>query len=166
MFELKPISRDGVQAALQKAERYRLLNEPWEAESICLDILELEPANQAALVSLLLAITDQFRTGEAHRAGDAKGLIAKLEGGYQQAYYTGIIWERGGTALHRLASPGWGPVAYERLRRAMEWYEKAIELRPSGDDSAIVRWNSCARFIMSHEEVKEAPPGRSHTLLE
>jgi tetratricopeptide (TPR) repeat protein len=166
MFDLKRISRDGVQAALQKSERYRLLNEPWEAESICLDILELEPTNQSALVSLLLSITDQFRTGGAHRAGEAKALIPKLESEYEQAYYTGIIWERKGTALHRLRSPGWGPVAYERLREAMLWYEKAIELRPPGDDSSIVRWNSCARFIMSHEAVKSPPVGPTHTLLE
>ena len=31
MFEPKPISRDGIPAALAKAERYRLLNEPGEA---------------------------------------------------------------------------------------------------------------------------------------
>lgn len=166
MFDLKRISRDGVQAALQKSERYRLLNEPWEAESICLDILELEPANQTALVNLILSITDQFRTGGAHRADEAKSLIPRLEGEYDQAYYTGIIWERKGTALMRLRSPGWGPVAYERLREAMLWYEKAIELKPAGDDSAIVRWNSCARFITGHEAVRPPSVGPAHTLLE
>ena len=54
MFEPKPISRDAIPAALAKAERYRLLNEPGEAESICLDILQIEPANQEAIVTLLL----------------------------------------------------------------------------------------------------------------
>ena len=36
-------------AALEKALRYRLLNEPVEAESICRDVLEVDPDNQAAL---------------------------------------------------------------------------------------------------------------------
>ena len=31
--------------------RYRLLNDPEQAESICLDILEVEPGNQEALVT-------------------------------------------------------------------------------------------------------------------
>ena len=46
MFALKPISRDSLDGALAKAERYRLLNEPNEAESICRDILEVAPANR------------------------------------------------------------------------------------------------------------------------
>ena len=60
MFALKPISRDSVAGALAKAERYRLLNEPNEAESICRDILQVDPANQEALISLILALTDQM----------------------------------------------------------------------------------------------------------
>jgi len=45
---------------LTKAERYRLLNEPEEAESICRDILDVDPTHEAALVNFLLALTDQF----------------------------------------------------------------------------------------------------------
>ena len=60
MFATKPISHDSVAGALAKAERYRLLNEPGEAESICRDILQIEPNNQAALVNLILALTDQI----------------------------------------------------------------------------------------------------------
>ena len=61
MFTLKPLSAAAIPSALAKAERYRLLNEPGEAESICLDILQIEPSNQEALVSLVLALSDQFR---------------------------------------------------------------------------------------------------------
>src|SRR5205814_2747961 len=70
-MELKPITRAGVPAALQKAERYRLLNDSTAAESICLDILRVEPESQSALVILLLSITDQFgeeQSGGVHRA--------------------------------------------------------------------------------------------------
>ena len=59
-FNLKPMSKDAVPGALAKAERYRLLNEPGEAESICLDILQVDPQNEDALVMMLLALTDQF----------------------------------------------------------------------------------------------------------
>jgi hypothetical protein len=60
VFQLKPLSKNAIPAALVKAERYRLLNEPGEAESICLDVLQIDPGNQDALVMLILALTDQF----------------------------------------------------------------------------------------------------------
>ncbi len=60
MFALKPISPDSLEGAMAKAERYRLLNEPNEAESICRDILEVDPANREARISLILALTDEF----------------------------------------------------------------------------------------------------------
>ena len=47
-MEVIPISPDAVPAALEKAEHYRLLNEPEEAESICVDVLEVEPDDQQA----------------------------------------------------------------------------------------------------------------------
>jgi hypothetical protein len=59
-FELKTLSPEAVSRAIAKAERYRLLNEPAEAESICLDALEIEPGNHDALITLLLALTEQF----------------------------------------------------------------------------------------------------------
>jgi len=59
-FDLKHISVESIPEALAKVERYRLLNEPSHAESICLDILTIVPAHQQALISLLLARTDQF----------------------------------------------------------------------------------------------------------
>ena len=57
MSELKKLSKEAIPAALEKAERYRLLNEPGEAESICLDILAIDPENQRAIIMLLLALT-------------------------------------------------------------------------------------------------------------
>jgi hypothetical protein len=36
MFKLKPLSAEAIPAALEKATCYRYLNEPAEAESICL----------------------------------------------------------------------------------------------------------------------------------
>src|SRR3954447_2930232 len=97
MLQPKPISKDAIPAALIKAERYRLLNEPGEAESICLDILQIEPANQEALVMLLLALTDQFAdqtSSSRTAAGRAGDLVARLSDEYDRLYYSGIIRER------------------------------------------------------------------------
>src|SRR5262244_1472637 len=63
-FKLKVLSPAAIPAALERAERYRLLNEPTQAESICLDILEVDPESQPALILLLLSLTDQF--GDSH----------------------------------------------------------------------------------------------------
>ena len=72
MYALKPISSNSLDCALAKAERYRLLNEPTEAESICRDILEVAPANREARISLVLALTDELaRDGKAFAAAMA-----------------------------------------------------------------------------------------------
>jgi tetratricopeptide (TPR) repeat protein len=150
MFELKRIDPDAVENALEKAERYRLLNEPEEAESICLDVLSVEPQNQAALVMLLLSLTDQFRAGAADCYSRARAVLPKLHGEYERHYYAGIIDERRGSALLDTGGPGSGAIAREWLEQAMKWYEKAEALRPPHNDDAILRWNTCARIIMKH----------------
>src|SRR5256885_4317486 len=98
MPPFKTISRDAIPLALEKAERYRLLNEPAEAESICRDVLAADPENQRALVMLLLALTDQFRGGPPECVGQAQEVVPRLCGEYERLYYTGIIWERRGHA--------------------------------------------------------------------
>jgi hypothetical protein len=152
MFQLKPISKEGIPAALQKAERYRLLNEPSAAESICLDVLQVEPDNQQAVVMLLLAITDQFPSAPAEGERRAREVLPLLHDEYKRAYYEGIICERRATAQLKLGSPGSGEIAYEWFRLAMEHYERAEHLRPAGNDEAILRWNTCARILMRREE--------------
>ena len=60
MIELKKLPTESIPAALEMARRYRLLNEPDAAESICLDILVVDPRHQETLITLLLALTDKF----------------------------------------------------------------------------------------------------------
>ena len=97
MVEPKLISKDGIPTALEKATRYRLLNEPFEAESICRDVLAVDPENQEALLTLLLSVTDEFDRGVAGALNDAKSLLPKIKGEYERAYYEGIINERWAT---------------------------------------------------------------------
>jgi len=151
MMHLKPITREGIPAALQKAERYRLLNDSSAAESICLDVLEIDPGNQEALISLLLCITDQFADEIADRVLRAREVLPKLTDEYERAYYAGIICERRARAqLHR-GSLGSSEVASEWFREAMEYYERAEGMRPPGNDEAILRWNTCVRMLQRHE---------------
>jgi tetratricopeptide (TPR) repeat protein len=153
MMDLKPITREGVPAALQKAERYRLLNDSSAAESICLDVLEIDPENQEAIVSLLLAITDQFAEEMGEGVRRAREVLPRITDEYERTYYAGIICERRARAqLHR-GSLGSAEVASEGFREAMSWYEKAEPIRPKGNDEAILRWNTCARMLGRHERV-------------
>lgn len=157
-FELKSISQEGIPEALAKVERYRLLNEPALAESICLDILAIVPDHQQALISLLLARTDQLQSNL--NAKPAQDALARIQGDYETAYYAGLIWERLGHARLR-QSPGAAPAVYHALRAAMDHYEEAIECAPAGNDDAILRWNTCARTIMQNPEIRPMPDEES-----
>ena len=143
MFELKPLSPEAVPAALEKANRYRLLNEPSAAESICLDVLAIEPDNQEAVKNIILAMSDRF--GKDYAVGDAhiNEYLSKLKDEYERNSATGIIYERRAKAT--LAKGGLQ--AYELFVLAMEWFERAENIRPAGNDDPILRWNGCARVI-------------------
>jgi hypothetical protein len=156
MFTLKQISAAAVPAALEKAERYRLLNEPEQAESICLDVLAVEPENQAALVMLLLALTDQFRGGHADCLARAEAVLPRLRGEYERLYYAGIVWERRGLARLHQGGPGGAKAAGAWMHKAMEFFERAEAVRPPGNDDAILRWNTCARLSERHQLEPEA----------
>ncbi|HYP05843.1 MAG TPA: hypothetical protein VER03_06370 [Bryobacteraceae bacterium] len=154
-FDLKPISAAAIPDALQKAERYRLLNEPSEAQSICEDILLVAPQNQDALVILLLAITDQFDESASRR--ECREILPRIEDPYQRAYYSGIVSERLAKALLRSRRPGSNHSAYEALVEALRCFQQAEESRPEGNDDAILRWNTCARILMKNSALQPRP---------
>ncbi|MFQ5627208.1 MAG: hypothetical protein ACE5I1_00490 [bacterium] len=165
MFELKPLSKEGIPAALEKAERYRLLNQPRLSESICLDILDADPDNQDTIVLLILSITDQFRRGMYRKAKQARELIPRLNGEYEKLYYSGIICERQAKAIFNQGQPGSKYDAYEWFCEAMGYYEKAEKMHPTGNDDAILRWNTCVRIIMD-QNLEERPADEFHPFLE
>ena len=146
-FDLRPISAGALPGAFERVERYRLLNQPEQAESICLDILEVEPGNQDALVALILSLTDQFGANAAPpgAAARARSFLPQLTDEYKRAYYDGIIRERQARVhLRRGSDKG---SSYEAFREAMDSFEKAAAIRPPGDDDALLRWNACVRTI-------------------
>ncbi|MCI0700123.1 MAG: hypothetical protein L0241_03435, partial [Planctomycetia bacterium] len=143
-------------AALEKAHRYRLLNEPEQAESICEDVLRIDPENQVALASLILAITDRFAAPRPAHPRAARELLPRLHSEYEREYFAGIIDEREGIAWMRSEKPRCGEFAYMCFLEAMGHYERAELTRPPANDDAVLRWNSCARMILNHADV--APP--------
>jgi len=166
--QLKAISRAGIAEAIAKAELYRYLNEPEEAESICRDILAVEPTHQLAQRILGLAITDQFSGGVNDRFPEAAAIFNGLEEPYTRMYYAGILHERHAKA-HLLAGRPAQSVAAE-FEEAMNYFERAEKVRPPGNDESILRWNRCVRLletlpkpVSSDEpiafESADAPPG-------
>ena len=157
MFDLKKLPAGAVEKALQKADRYRLLNEPADAESICRDILAVEPGNRQARAALVLALTDQF-SGDG--GPDPERVLLELDGldsEYDRTYYAGIVCERAGKAQLGRRGPGALYGAYEWFRRAMDLFEQAQRSRPQGDESALLRWNTCARLLNQRRDLQPAP---------
>lgn len=165
-FKLKKLSREGVPAAIAKAEKYRLLNDPTMAESICHDVLTIEPDNEETKIILLLALTDQFGINRSpYATKKAKDLVNEFKDKFKRIYYSGLIHERLGTATLNSGNMGNNYDAYEWYIDAMALYEEAEALQPVGDNDAILRWNTCARIIMEHS-LSKRPIDDSISLLE
>lgn len=162
---LKSIAKESVPRALEKAERYRLLNEPFLAESICLDILAIEPENEAALVCYVLSLTDQFGAGPGGSVKKARAAVAKLRTEYQRHYYSGLICERRGQAYAESNAMGSRDAAWDYIAEAMECYERAAaDTHEKGNDDPVLRWNTCVRLIEAHGLVEPSVERSEHPL--
>lgn len=166
MFELKKLSPEAVPAAREKWELYRLLNHPFLAESICRDILDVDPDDQEALVSLCLTLCDQFGVGGGASVKSVMEVVQQLESEYERRYYGGIAYERMGFASLRRGGPGAGQVAYDWLMKAMAQFESAAEVRPAGNEEAILRWNTCARVVNARSDVHPGHEDDTPSMLE
>jgi len=156
MFDLKPLSGDNISSALEQAHHYRLMGEPREAESACDDILTIDPRNQSALRTKLMAITDRFAEDVGDEVDEAKAVLTLIEGEYERAFCAGVICEKRGKVLFA-QQPEAGPAVYDWLFKAMRWYERAEREAADGDDEPRLRWNTCARMINNHRTIRPAP---------
>ena len=154
-LKLKTISPQGIGEAFEKVTLYRYLNEPEEAESICHDILAIEPENQLARRMLGLAITDQF-TGEASdRYKEVETLFESLADAYERHYYVGLLYERRAKAQMRIGRPP--QVLIALFKEAMLHFEEAEKISPTGNDDSVLRWNRCARLLAALPEAEVEP---------
>lgn len=164
MTTLKPISKESIPRALKKAEQYRLLNEPFFAESICLDVLAIEPEHQHALVIYVLALADQFGTG-TEGVTRARAAIEKLTSSYDRLYYAGIVAERRGTAVLERGGYGVAAAAWHHITDAMDLYEKADAAQEDAtNDDAVLRYNTCVRLIQAHRLTEPSKDDHEHPL--
>jgi len=166
MYELKILSREAIPTALQQAERYRLLGEALEAESICRDILEVDPENQEALIMLFLALTDTFKYQLNPNFSQAQEVLERLKDRYCSAYYSGILCERRAKVHLEREDPGSGRLAYEWFTKAMDHYENALAYCSPGNQDALLRWNTCARILMRHPELTPRKEDTGEQMLE
>jgi hypothetical protein len=164
MVELKRLSTSAIPAALAKAERYRLLNESEEAQSICEDVLAVDPSNFDALRMLILALTDSFQKQDGS-VSRAQELVARLPSEYERAYFGGLVAERRARALLDQTGPGRALPAGDFLRQAMQLFERAEAVRPANNDDALLRWNACARLIARHPELSEVDDQRTMPVM-
>jgi tetratricopeptide (TPR) repeat protein len=146
-YKLKQISTSGIAEAIAKAELYRSLNEPEEAESICRDILVVDPQHQFAWRLLGLALTDQFAGGGADRFREAEEIFQLLTDPYERRYYTGILYER--RAKAQIKSGQTPPAVMTLFEMALHSFAEAEKIRPAGNDDAILRWNRCVRLLQN-----------------
>lgn len=167
MIELKSLKAEAITFALEKAKRYRLLGEPDDAESICLDIIATEPDNQDALITLLLSLTDKFaQSGLNPSFNQAKEIVVRLDTSYCKSYYMGIIYERRAKFHLKQGGPGAGASAYEWYVKALDMFEEALTDCDPKNQDAILRWNSCARILNTNPEVKADKSDRQEMLLD
>jgi len=167
MLELKTIQPEAVSSSLEMAKWYRLLGEPDESESICLDILAVDPGHQDALITLLLALTDKFaHTGLNPAFDEARKTVDKLDSAYCKAYYSGIIFERRAKYHLHQDEPGSGSLAYEWFARAMEAFDQAMAGCDPDNQDAVLRWNSCVRIINSRTDIRPDDGAAPETFLD
>jgi hypothetical protein len=162
METLKKLSRASIGRALERAELCRVRNEPLEAESICRDVLAVEPENHAARVQLVLSLTDQLEH-DMSRLGEAMSVVGGLENEYERFYYSGVVEERAGKAHLTRNTPGTG--AYRALWSAMQWYEKAEAIRPPDNEEAVLRWNACTRLLLRLGHLQPVEENRGEPLM-
>jgi len=159
-MELKRIAKEAIPHALGLGERYRLLNEPDQAASICRDILAVDPDNQDASRMLLLALTDQFGRKRGVSLGECEKIAQGLTSQYERSYYAGVAYERWARAMLQENTPK--HVVGDWLRRAMECYQHAETVRAPGNDDAILRWNTCVRLLQRHPDLQADTPDDQH----
>ena len=166
MYTLKNITIESIHSALKKAERYRLLNEPREAESICLDILQVEPNNEEALIMLLLTYTDKFKTELYPAFKNAESVIERLQDEHCKAYYRGVVYERRAKAHMSQIGPSADDMAHGWFTKAMNEFEQALESDLPGNQDAALRWNTCARILNENPHLKPAEENREAEVMD
>ena len=153
-YQHKKIARESIPTALEKAERYRLLNQPDQAESIALDILAVAPEHKGALRELGLALTDQFAL-HPERFGEVLRVFSRIDDPYETPYMLGLAHER--LCRAQLGTGAATETLVGLIEDALRYYAEAEARRPPSNDDALLRWNSIIRLLERHPHLRPAP---------
>jgi len=160
-LKLHDIQADAIEQALDKARQYRSLLEPEIAESICLDILNVDHEHQGVLVIYILTLLDQISHPDKNiEVKSIERIIDKLTSEYQRYYYSGLLHER--MARYMVTQAMSHSFAYDYFYQALRCYQRARGISPDGNSEATLRWNSCIRTI---EKEKLKPRQDSEDVL-
>lgn len=154
MRDMRRIHIESIPRALELAERYRLLNEPEQAASICYDVLAVDPENPLAIRALFLAVTEQFAHRRGTRLEEAERLASRMPTEFERTYFAGVASERWARA--KLQTGEHAAMAASWIHKAMDLYTSAEKLSPPGNDDSILRWNACARLLQHLPERSDA----------
>ncbi len=157
-WELKALKARNLTAAVTLAKRYRDLNQPDEAESICRDILAVAPDNDEARRTLGLALTDRFPAAYVTLFDEACTTFDKLRSEYDRVYYTGIAWERYAKAQ---LEAGRVENAIHAFEEAIRRFDRSDKLGSPDDPDSVLHYNRCVRALTTHPDivrVSERPP--------
>ena len=146
MFALKALSHEGVASALAKAEHYRLLKRTGRSGEHLPRYSRHRARNQQALICLVLAQSDQIAR-DSRSFHSALATVQKLQGSTSVPITAGIVWERRAKALDAERGRGTHHSVYEWVVKALDCFAQAERLRPAGNDDAVLRWNTCVRFL-------------------
>ena len=111
----------------------------------------LERRQPRAIITLVLALTDQFGGTSGVGNGEARALLGRIHDSYERAYYEGMICERWANAAlrdHKSETEVWSWFA-----DALALYERAEKLAQPGNEDAVLRWNACVRVLQAHPSV-------------
>ncbi|HEY8038214.1 MAG TPA: hypothetical protein VIF15_00400 [Polyangiaceae bacterium] len=151
-YTLKRLTRTNLEAAIAKAAHYRDLNQPEEAESICRDVLDVEPAHQQAWKLLGLALTDRFVSRQVGLLEEAIEAFERLSDPYERVYHLGVAWERAAKAHLERNEAHSAVTAFEH---ALRLFEQAEAMRADLPDP-VLRWNRCVRLLANHPSLRAA----------
>jgi tetratricopeptide (TPR) repeat protein len=151
-FELKRLPQTSLDAAIAKAEHYRDLNQPEEAESICRDVLDVDDKHQKAWKLLGLALTDRLASGQVGLLELAVDAFERLVDPYERVYHLGVAWERAAKAHTERGEAHSAVTAFEH---AMGLFLRAETMRPDLPDP-VLRWNRCVRLLSTHPSLRAA----------
>ena len=145
-MELKTLGADQVSSALAAAEQCRAGGEAETAESICTDILEVDPGNARAIELLLWSRVDLLGEGRYGGVERAQEALALVQSDFERHYLEGVICEQQARFLIGKRGRHSSRVAYDWFRHAMDAFEEAARIAPDRPEASL-RWNACLRSI-------------------